>query len=98
MSRARRAAAPSLARDGAAGAVSDAAIEAAILGLTEARAPESAWRPLMGEVRRVAAVLAAEGRLAVTQRGLPASTAAKGPIRLAAPAAHGAGSNRPARR
>lgn len=41
------------------------------------------WRPLMPEVRRVAAGLAAEGRLVATQKGAPVDPAtARGPIRL----------------
>ena len=93
MSRARRAAAQSL---GEAGAIGDAVIAAAIVSLTHARAPRTVcpsevarrlaadWRPLMGAVRRVAAALAEDGRIRVTQRGRPASAAAGGPIRLAA--------------
>lgn len=48
-----------------------------------ARALAADWRGLMGPVRRVAAVLAAEGGLAVTQKGRPVDPAtARGPIRL----------------
>jgi hypothetical protein len=48
-----------------------------------ARALAQDWRALMPEVRRVAAVLAAEGRLQATQKGRPVHpTAARGPIRL----------------
>jgi hypothetical protein len=48
-----------------------------------ARALAQDWRGLMPEVRRVAAVLAAEGRLQAMQKGRPVHpTAARGPIRL----------------
>lgn len=48
-----------------------------------ARALAADWRPLMPQVRRVAATLAGEGRLVATQRGLPIdAAAARGPIRL----------------
>jgi hypothetical protein len=41
------------------------------------------WRALMPEVRRVAAGLAAEGRLVVTQKGARVDpAAARGPVRL----------------
>lgn len=41
------------------------------------------WRPLMPEVRRVAAELAGKGTIVVTQKGLPVAVAtARGPIRL----------------
>lgn len=41
------------------------------------------WRPLMPEVRRVAAALQAEGRVQATQKGAPVDPlAARGPIRL----------------
>lgn len=43
------------------------------------------WRPLMTPLRQAALALAAEGRLRVTQKGQPAGTAPRGPIRLAAP-------------
>lgn len=44
------------------------------------------WRPLMEPVRNVAARLAGEGRLVVTQRGEPVDiAAARGPIRLRLP-------------
>jgi hypothetical protein len=47
-----------------------------------ARALSSDWRPLMPEVRRVAAALP----LRATQKGLPVDPlAAKGPIRLGLP-------------
>lgn len=46
-------------------------------------ADEAAWRALMPGVRRVAADLAAAGRIAVTQRGLPVDPmSARGAIRL----------------
>ncbi|HEY1049142.1 MAG TPA: DUF3253 domain-containing protein [Prosthecobacter sp.] len=49
-----------------------------------ARRLSTHWRPLMPQVRQVAAVLVKEGRLRCTQRGEPADPlAAKGPIRLA---------------
>ena len=76
----------------------EARVEAALLALAEARGdasfcPSEAarrlsedWRPLMGEVRRVAAGLARDGRLVALQRGEPVDAeAARGPIRLAAP-------------
>jgi len=51
-----------------------------------ARALARDWRPLMGEVRAVAARLQAEGRLAATQRGRRVDAAtARGPIRLRLP-------------
>lgn len=51
-----------------------------------ARALSDTWRPLMPEIRRVAAALQAEGRLMATQRGVPVQIAtARGPIRLAQP-------------
>lgn len=44
------------------------------------------WRPLMGEVRRVAAALAGDGRLKVTQKGQEVDArTARGPIRLGLP-------------
>ncbi|MEM0923066.1 MAG: DUF3253 domain-containing protein [Pseudomonadota bacterium] len=47
---------------------------------------EDAWRALMPEVRRIAADLAAEGRIAVTQKGQPVDPGiARGPIRLGLP-------------
>lgn len=77
---------------------SDEAIEAELLALAAARGagtfcPSEAarrlgedWRPLMAPVRRVAARLAGEGRLTVTQRGAPVDpSGARGPIRLSAP-------------
>lgn len=80
----------------------DARIEAALLALAEARragsfCPSEAarrlaegsgagWRPLMPEIRRVAARLAREGRLVALQGGAPVDAlGARGPIRLAAP-------------
>ena len=51
-----------------------------------ARALASDWRPLMPEVRRVAAALADQGRLTATQRGMAVSlTTARGPLRLRLP-------------
>lgn len=42
------------------------------------------WRPLMPQIREVAADLVREGRLICTQRGKPTNPRdAKGPIRLA---------------
>ncbi|QPH55697.1 DUF3253 domain-containing protein [Pontivivens ytuae] len=44
------------------------------------------WRPLMPEVRAVAARLAEQGQIAVTQKGAPVDAEqARGPIRLARP-------------
>lgn len=41
------------------------------------------WRPLMPEVRRVAAALQAEGWVQATQKGAPVDpSTARGPIRL----------------
>jgi hypothetical protein len=75
-------------------------IEAVIFALLEERAPgrticpsEAAralapddWRPLMQPVRDVAADLAADGRLEVTQRGEVVDVReARGPIRLRLP-------------
>jgi hypothetical protein len=77
----------------------DERIERAIFRLLDARAPgssicpsdaaralahdEAGWRALMPEVRRIAAALAAEGRLRVTQHGDDVDAlAARGPIRL----------------
>jgi len=70
-----------------------------ILGLLAARAPDATicpseaaralaadgadWRALMPAVRRVAAALAGQGRLRVTQQGREVDAlAARGPIRL----------------
>ena len=79
------------------GDVAPESIEATIFGLLDRRAegrticPSEAaralrphdWRPLMQPVRDVAAQLADEGRLEVTQRGEVVDVrAAKGPIRL----------------
>ncbi len=48
---------------------------------------EAAWRALMPEVRRVAAVLAQAGALRVTQQGEEVDAlGARGPIRLGRPA------------
>ena len=48
-----------------------------------ARAFSEDWRPLMPEVRDVAADLLARGEIAVTQRGAPVDPlTAAGPIRL----------------
>ncbi|MBV8992084.1 MAG: DUF3253 domain-containing protein [Solirubrobacterales bacterium] len=45
--------------------------------------PEAQWRVLMPEIRRVAAALAGEGAIEVTQGGLPVDPAsAHGPVRL----------------
>lgn len=83
-------------------AASDEAIEAAILRLVGAARPgasvcpsevaralaagEAAWRALLPAVRRVAAELAREGRLRVTQRGSEVDPlTARGPIRLRRP-------------
>lgn len=50
-----------------------------------ARRLSTQWRPLMPQIRQVAATLVKDGRLVCTQRGQPADPlAAKGPIRLAA--------------
>ncbi len=82
---------------------SDEAVRAAILRMVAVRrksfCPSEVargfgpdWRALMPQVRRVAAALAGEGRLAVTQRGRPvAAEAARGPIRLSAPPGPAAG-------
>ena len=49
-----------------------------------ARALHKDWRPLMPEVRRVAAALCDEGRLRCTQKGAPAHPlTARGAIRFA---------------
>jgi hypothetical protein len=51
-----------------------------------ARSLAEDWRPLMPRVRDIAAVLAEEGRLAVTQKGAPVyARNAAGPIRLGLP-------------
>ena len=51
-----------------------------------ARALASDWRPLMPRVRDVAAQLAADGRLLVTQGGQPVDLhSARGPLRLRLP-------------
>lgn len=48
-----------------------------------ARALAEDWRPLMPEIRRVAAALCEAGELRCTQRGQPAyPLSARGPIRL----------------
>jgi len=74
-------------------------VEQTITGLLDARAadrticPSEAaralaadWRPLMQPVRDVAAAMAAEGRLEVTQGGeVVDPRAARGPIRLRLP-------------
>lgn len=50
-----------------------------------ARALTADWRPLMSEIRRVAAAMCDAGELQCTQRGRPAyPLSARGPIRLAA--------------
>jgi hypothetical protein len=77
-------------------AVTDAQIEATILGLLAqrdegkticpsdaARALSADFRPLMGPVRRVARDMAARGALEVTQKGRVVDIdTARGPIRL----------------
>jgi hypothetical protein len=51
-----------------------------------ARSLAEDWRPLMPRVRDIAAVLAEEGRIAVTQKGEPFDArSAAGPIRLGLP-------------
>jgi hypothetical protein len=51
-----------------------------------ARALAAEWRPLLPEVRRVAADLQRRGELQAYQRGLPVDPAsARGPIRLGLP-------------
>ena len=51
---------------------------------------EAAWRALMPEVRRVAAALAAAGRLRVTAHGQEVDALqARGPIRLGRPISRG---------
>ena len=51
-----------------------------------ARALAEDWRPLMPLVRQAAGALAAQGAIAVTQRGAPVDPlAARGPIRLGLP-------------
>jgi hypothetical protein len=51
-------------------------------------ADEATWRALMPEVRRVAAALAAEGRLRVTAQGRDVQALeARGPLRLGRPPA-----------
>jgi len=73
------------------------AIERSMLALVAERAPRTVcpsevarrlapddWRPLMGDVREVAADLAARQRVVVTQKGRPIDLAsAHGPVRLA---------------
>lgn len=84
-------------------ALSDAAVEAAVLGLVRERgsaatacpsevaralAPDG-WRPLMQRVREVASVLAERGEIEITQggRAVPPCGPWKGPIRLRLPKA-----------
>ncbi|TVS04115.1 MAG: DUF3253 domain-containing protein [Rhodobacteraceae bacterium] len=76
-----------------------AKIEAALRSLALARGPNksffpckvarhlsSDWRPLMPDVRRVAARLQADGLLQATKAGQPVELArARGPIRLSLP-------------
>ena len=51
-----------------------------------ARALAADWRPLLPAVRAEAARLAAEGRIAVTQKGRPVDAeTARGPVRLGPP-------------
>lgn len=77
---------------------SDSRIAATIIELAQARGagktlcPSEAaralakdWRELMPDVRRVAAQLAHEGRIAVYQRGGVVDAATGGPIRLGLP-------------
>lgn len=48
-----------------------------------ARALSADWRPLMGEVRRVAAMMQDEGVIRATQRGVAVrADTVRGPIRL----------------
>jgi hypothetical protein len=76
------------------------AVGAAILELLAERGPERTicpseaarrlagakdWRCLMPSVRAAAAILAAEGRIVVTQRGRRVESDAPGPIRLGRP-------------
>jgi hypothetical protein len=85
-------------------APTEAQIEAAIFALLERRAPGASicpsdaaralesdaadWRPLMPRVRNVAAALARQGRLSITQKGIEIDPqtvtdgTVKGPIRL----------------
>ena len=80
-------------------AMDDGAITETLFSLLAARAPaatvcpsdvaralapdEEAWRALMPQVRRVAAGLAAEGRLRVTRGGVDVDAESRGgPIRL----------------
>ncbi len=79
--------------------VSDARLAASILELLARRKPGASicpsevaraeatdWRPLMPRVRAVAAELAADGRIAVTQGGVEVdATSARGPLRLRLP-------------
>jgi hypothetical protein len=52
-----------------------------------ARALADDWRPLMPDVRAVAAELADQGRVVVTQKGRPVDPrTARGPVRLGRPA------------
>lgn len=78
----------------------DPRIEPVLLSLCAARGPDRSicpsevaralaedWRPLMPDVRSVAARLAEEGRVLVLQRGKAVDArTARGPIRLSAPA------------
>ncbi len=79
-----------------------AALRAAILAAVAARGPGRSlcpseiaralapadWRPLMPALRAAAALLAEEGRVAVTRRGRPVDARAPGgPIRLSRPSA-----------
>jgi len=77
----------------------DADIEAAVMAAVRARGPgrtvcpsEPAralaedWRPLLPQVRAVAARLVGQGALVATQKGAPVDPlAARGPIRLGLP-------------
>lgn len=76
-------------------------IETAILDLLARRAPGKSicpsevaralsddWRPLMPDIRAVAARMSSTGRLRITQKGLDIDPAtARGPIRLSLPEA-----------
>jgi len=85
-------------------ALDPAAIETAILALTQARGATRSicpsevaralggadWRPLMGPVRKAAAGLAQAGRVEILRKGRPIAPAAmRGVIRLRAPAEPG---------
>ncbi len=79
--------------------MTDAAVRKMLLQLADERGSEATfcpsevarqlapqWRPLMPQVREVAAALVQEGRLVCTQRGVEVGPLeARGPIRLARP-------------